>query len=36
MIEIAADRPSESAAQVAEAGWSEIRIEADLLGALGI
>jgi len=32
MIEIAADRPSESAAQVAEAGWSEIRIEADLFG----
>ncbi len=30
MVEIAADRPAESAAQVAAAGWSEIRIESDL------
>lgn len=30
IVEIAADRPVESAAQVAAAGWSEIRIESDL------
>ncbi len=30
VIEIAADRPAESAAQVAAAGWSDIRIESDL------
>lgn len=30
VIEIAADRPAESATQVAAAGWSDIRIESDL------